>query len=299
MNPLWNLSRPLTVAAMALATALAPLPAAGSPAAPAPRSGEVSPAVVTQALHREARIPGTAWGVEVATRQVVVSYDDTVTGAELARLKTVTRRFGTTARLERLPGVLGTRISGADPIYSGGSRCSLGFNVRNSAGTYFFLTAGHCTNIGSTWYANSSNTTILGSRTGTSFPGNDYGIVRYTNTSIPKPGNVNLHNGTYRDITGAGNPPPGQPVCVSGPVGGYRCGTIISVNNTVNYPQGTVYGLGRINLCSYPGDSGGPVFSGTIAVGIVSGGSGSCSTGGYTYYQPVTEPLSVYGVSVY
>ncbi|HEX6076330.1 MAG TPA: S1 family peptidase [Micromonosporaceae bacterium] len=299
MNPIRYVSRPLTVAAMVMATALAPLPATASPVAPSQKPADVSPAAVAQVLDREARIPGTAWGVEVSTGQVVVSHDDTVTGAGLARLRSVAQRFGDAVRITELPGTLGIRISGADPIYSGSSRCTLGFNVRNSAGTQYFLTAGHCTNTGSTWYANSGLTTVLGSRAGSSFPGNDYGIVRYTNTSISKPGNVNLHNGTYRDITGAGNPPPGQPVCVSGPVGGYRCGSIVSVNNTVNYPQGTVYGLVRTNICVYPGESGAPVFSGTIAVGIVSGGSGSCSTGGYSYYQPVTEPLSGYGVSVY
>jgi streptogrisin D len=297
MNPVRYVSRPLTVAALVVVTVFAPVPAAASPGSPTSGAPDVDPSRVTQALDREARIAGTAWGVEVATNQVVVSYDDTVTGAKLARLRSVTGRFGDAVRIERFPGTLGTRISGADPIYTGSSRCALGFNVRNSAGTQFFLTAGHCTSIGSSWYG--ANNVYLGYRTGTSFPGNDYGIVRYTNTTIPKPGNVNLHNGTYRDITGAGNPAPGQPVCISGPVGGFRCGSIISLNNTVNYPQGTVYGLGKINICSEPGESGGPVFSGTIAVGIISGGSGNCTTGGYTYYQPVTEPLAVYGVTVY
>jgi len=288
-----------TVVALVSAVVLIPLPVTASPATPQLDTTPVDATAAARTLDREARIPGTAWGIEVSSGQVVVSYDDTVTGAELARLRSAAGWFGDAVRIERLLGRLGTRISGGDSIYAGSAQCTLSFNVRNSVGTYYFLTAGHCTNVGSTWYANSGLTTILGSRAGTSFPGNDYGIVRYTNTAISKPGNVNLHNGTYRDITSAGNPGPGQPVCISGPVGGYRCGSIVSVNNTVNYPQGTVSGLGRINICSYPGESGAPVFSGNTAVGIVSGGSGSCTTGGYTYYQPVTEPLAVYGVSVY
>jgi streptogrisin D len=36
-----------------------------------------------------------------------------------------------------------------------------------------------------------------------------------------------------------------------------------------------------------------------VALGLTSGGSGNCSSGGTTFFQPVTEPLSVYGVSVY
>ncbi len=43
---------------------------------------------------------------------------------------------------------------------------------------------------------------------GSSFPGNDYGIVRYTNTGIAKPGTVYLYNGSSRDITSAGNAMP-------------------------------------------------------------------------------------------
>lgn len=35
------------------------------------------------------------------------------------------------------------------------------------------------------------------------------------------------------------------------------------------------------------------------ASGLAAGGSGNCSSGGVTFFQPVTEPLSVYGVQVY
>ena len=100
--------------------------------------------------------------------------------------------------------MLSTRISGGQAIYAGGGgRCSLGFNVR-SGSTYYFVTAGHCTNISASWYSNSAQTSLLGTRTGTSFPGNDYGIVRHSN-SANAAGNVSLYNGSFRDITGAGN----------------------------------------------------------------------------------------------
>ncbi|MZG03432.1 trypsin-like serine protease, partial [Streptomyces sp. SID5614] len=51
-------------------------------------------------------------------------------------------------------------------------------------------------------------------------------------------------------------------------------------------------------VCAEPGDSGGALFSGSTALGLTSGGSGNCSSGGTTFYQPVTEALSVYGVSI-
>ncbi|MGW9197464.1 S1 family peptidase [Micromonospora chersina] len=254
-------------------------------------------AAATNELERSAKIPGTAWWVDPATNQVVVSVDSTVTGAKLDKVKAAVARTGGATRIVSEPGVLSKRLSGGQAIYTGGYRCSLGFNVR-SGSTYYFLTAGHCTNLGSTWYSNSSQTTVLGSRAGTSFPGNDYGIVRYTNGSTP-PGNVYLYNGSYQDITTAGNAYVGQSVRRSGSTTGLRSGSVSATNATVNYAEGSVYGLIRTNVCAEGGDSGGSLFAGSTALGLTSGGSGNCSSGGTTYFQPVTEPLSVYGVSVY
>jgi streptogrisin D len=249
---------------------------------------------VTSELDRTAKIPGTAWAVDPKTNQVVVEADSTVTGAKRDQLNAAVARLGDAVRVVNTPGALSTTISGGDAIYTGGSRCSLGFNVRNSAGTYYFLTAGHCTNIGATWYANSSGSTVLGSRAGTSFPGNDYGIVRYTNTTVTKSGAVG-----GQDITSAGNAYVGQTVTRRGSTTGIHSGTVQAVNATVNYSQGSVSGLYRTSVCAEPGDSGGSLYAGTVALGLTSGGSGNCSSGGTTYFQPVTEPLSVYGVSVY
>ncbi|MFB4315965.1 S1 family peptidase [Actinomadura sp. 21ATH] len=261
------------------------------------RSGAVLKSV-TDAIGRTVTATGTAWAVDAATNQVVLSYDDTVTGAKLARTRAAAAAHGSAVRLEHIAGKLTTTISGGQAIYTGGSRCSLGFNVRNSAGQQFFLTAGHCTNIGSTWYANSSGSTVLGTRAGSSFPGNDYGIVRYTNTTISKPGDVYLYSGT-QDITSARNAVVGETARRSGSTTGVRSGQVTALNQTVRYPQGTVSGLIRTTICAQGGDSGGSLFAGTAALGLTSGGSGNCTTGGTTFFQPVTEALSAYGVSVY
>ncbi len=258
-----------------------------------------SAAAVTRALDKFARIPGTAWAIDPRTGQVVVSLDQTVTGAKLARVTAVVSRFGGAVRLERVAGTLTPKIAGGDPVYGGGSSCTLGFNVRNSSNVYYFLTAGHCTNLATTWYANSPNTTVLGTRTGTSFPGNDYGIVQYTNTAIAHPGVVNLCNGSSQDITSVGTAYVGEPVKYVSCRTGLRSGTVTALNATVNYAQGSVYGLIKTNVCAEGGDSGGPLFDGAKALGLLSGGSGNCSVGGTTYFQPITEALSVYGVSVY
>jgi len=238
-------------------------------------------------------VVGTALSVDPVTNQVVVDVDTTVTGAKLAAVQSAVATSNGGARIEKLAGKLSINISGGDAIYTGGSRCSLGFNVRSGT-TNYFLTAGHCTNIGTTWYANSSGTTVLGTRAGTSFPGNDYGIVRYTNTTITKTGGVGS-----QDITGARNAVVGERVSRRGSTTGIHTGTVLGLNATVNYAQGSVGGMIRTNVCAQPGDSGGPLYSGTSALGLTSGGSGNCSSGGTTYFQPVTEPLSVYGVSVF
>jgi len=252
----------------------------------------------TSELDRSAKIPGTAWWTDPATNQVVVSVDSTVTGAKLERVKAAAAKMDGAIRIEADAGVLSTRISGGQAIYAGGGgRCSLGFNVR-SGSTYYFLTAGHCTNISSSWYSNSGQTNVLGTRTGTSFPGNDYGIVRHSN-SANAAGNVSLYNGSFRDITAAGNAYVGQSVQRSGSTTGLRSGSVTALNATVNYAEGSVSGMIRTNVCAQPGDSGGSLFSGTIALGMTSGGSGNCSTGGTTFFQPVGEALSRYGVSIF
>jgi streptogrisin D len=254
---------------------------------------------VTDRLYASARLPGTAWAVDPTTNQVLVSVDDTVAGAKLAQVQSVVKSFGSAARLEHVAGEFRSFISGGDAIYSSSARCSLGFNARNSGGTQFFLTAGHCGNIASTWYANSSRTIVLGTRVVSSFPGNDYAIFQYTG-SISRPGNVDLYNGTFRDITGSANPSVNQSVSRSGSTTGVHSGRVTALNQTVTYSgSGTVSGLIRTTVCAEPGDSGGSLFAGNTALGLTSGGSGNCSSGGTTFFQPVVEALNARSLSVY
>ena len=244
----------------------------------------------TADLEKSASIPGTAWSTDAASGQVIVDVDPTVTGAQLQQVVSVASKHGKAVKVNRVSTKIELFISGGDAIYTGGSRCSLGFNVR-SGSTDYFVTAGHCTNAGSTW---TNGSVTLGTRAGSSFPGNDYGIVRYTNTSIAKPGTVGS-----LDIRSAATPSVGAQACRRGSTTGTRCGQVTGLNATVNYAQGRVTGLIRTNICAQPGDSGGPLYSNSgVAYGLTSGGSGNCTTGGTTYFQPVTEVLSRYGVQV-
>jgi streptogrisin D len=250
-------------------------------------------AAATATLEKAFDIAGTAWAIDPVTNQVLVSVDSTVTDKNLATVKATVAGLGDLARLEHVAGQFSTLITGGDAIYASGGRCSLGFNVRGG-GVDYFLTAGHCTNIGATWYANSARTTVLGTRSGTSFPGNDYGIVRYTG-SVAHPGQVG-----NQDIASAANPVVNQNVTRRGSTTGIHTGRVTALNATVNYGGGQIVtGLIRTTVCAQPGDSGGPLYQGSVAYGLTSGGSGNCSSGGTTFFQPVTEALSRYGVAVF
>jgi streptogrisin B len=90
-----------------------------------------------------------------------------------------------------------------------------------------------------------------------------------------------------------------QNVSRSGSTTHVHTGRVTGVNATVHYSDGgTVYGLIRTTVCAEAGDSGGPLYAGSTALGLTSGGSGNCSSGGTIYFQPVTEPMSVYGVTI-
>ena len=110
------------------------------------------------------------------------------------------------------------------------------------------MTAGHCTNSASSWSATSGGASI-GTREGTSFPTNDYGIVRYTNGSQPA-GNVNLYNGSFQEIASSADPIVGQAIRKSGSTTKVTSGTVTAVNVTVNYGDGPAYNMVSTTACS-------------------------------------------------
>jgi len=244
----------------------------------------------------KADVPGTAWATDAKTGKVVVTVDSTVSKAEIAKIK---RAAGTNAgalQIKYTPGKFNKLIKGGDAIYASSWRCSLGFNVKNSAGADYYVTAGHCTDGAGTWWSNSGHTTTLGPTAGSSFPTNDYGLVRYSNTTIAKAGTA----GSV-DITRAATPAVGTNVMRTGSTTGTHTGRVTALNATVNYGGGdVVYGMIQTNVCAEPGDSGGSMYgSNGVAYGLTSGGSGNCTSGGTTFFQPVTEALTAYGVHVF
>ncbi|MGC4940107.1 S1 family peptidase [Kribbella sp. DT2] len=291
LRPVRRVAAVVATAGLAATTALL---ATQASAAPTPIASADS---IVSTLADKASIPGTAWATG-SDGKVTVSYDDTVTGAKYDTLTAVAKSLGSQVTLTKVPGKFTKKLSGGDAIYGGQYRCSLGFNVTDGS-SYYFLTAGHCGNIAAEWFADSGQGTSVGTTEGSSFPGNDYALVKYPAGTTEPPGNVNLYNGSFQEITSAGDASVGQQVQRSGSTTGLHGGTVTGVNATVNYAEGTVTGLIQTNVCAEGGDSGGALFAGEVALGLTSGGSGNCSSGGTTFFQPVPEALGVYGVNVY
>ncbi|MFI6854883.1 S1 family peptidase [Streptomyces sp. NPDC050416] len=246
-------------------------------------------------LQQDATIPGTSWVTDPTTNKVVVTADRTVSKAEWTKLTKVVDGLGAKAELKRTKGEYKPFVAGGDAITGGSGRCSLGFNVVKG-GEPFFLTAGHCTEGISTWSDSSGKE--IGTNADSSFPGNDYGLVKYT-AEVAHPSEVNLYNGSTQKITGAAEATVGMEVTRSGSTTQVHDGKVTGLDATVNYGNGDIVnGLIQTDVCAEPGDSGGSLFSGSNAIGLTSGGSGDCTSGGETFFQPVTEALSATGTEI-
>jgi streptogrisin B len=255
-------------------------------ASPTYSAGTLS--AVSSAVERS-DVAGIAWHVDAASHRVVVTADRLVSAAELTTLRRAAGANAGAIRIERTNGVFTPALSAGDAIYGGQYRCSLGFNAV-SGSTYYFLTAGHCGSLVSTWYTNASHTTLIGPTINFSFPGNDYALVRYDNTSLSHPGSFTVADAFV-----------GESVKRTGSTTGTHSGTVTALDVTVHYrghPGGTVSGLIQTTVCAEAGDSGGPMYDGTKALGLTSGGSGDCTSGGTTFFQPVREAVNAYGVTL-
>ncbi|MEU9450113.1 S1 family peptidase [Streptomyces sp. NPDC048277] len=253
----------------------------------------------TATLRAAPRVAGTAWAVDYRTNQVMVEADSTVSASDWSDLKQVAAGIGGFVQMQRTQGTFTPRLNGAQPILSTGGRCSAGFNVTNGT-TDFILTAGHCGPANTIWFdEGQGNNQQLGTTINTQFPGNDFSLIQYASGKAGDNADVvAIGNGQGVRITGAADPTVGQKVFRSGSTSGLHDGTVTALNATVNYPEGTVTGLIQTNVCAEPGDSGGPLFSEGIALGMTSGGSGDCTSGGVTFFQPVTRALAALNVQL-
>ncbi|MDJ1134545.1 S1 family peptidase [Streptomyces iconiensis] len=186
-------------------------------------------------------------------------------------------------------------VRGGDTLYSSAIRCTVALNATNGSGFYGIM-PGRCGIVGTRWFADPQLSIPVGVTVAATFPGSHYSVLRYTNPDLTYPSEVSTPLGPRR-IERASQPLIGLSVCQSGRATGWQCGTVTAVNVSVNYPEGTVHGLFRTTLCAAPGESGALTVSGNDAIGILVSG-GNCASGGSSFHQPVSEPLSALGLSV-
>jgi streptogrisin D len=253
---------------------------------------------VTKTLSSAPKVAGTAWALDYVNNEVVVQADSTVSAADWSRMTKLAESLGDTVRMERSQGTFTTRLNGAQAMFSTGGRCSAGFNVTNGRNE-FILTAGHCGPAGSVWFGDNQGKQQVGQTVSGSFPGNDFSLIQYNNGENDTGNNVvAIGGGKGVQIIGAADATVGQRVFRSGSTSGLHDGQVKGLNATVNYPEGTVTGLIETNVCAEPGDSGGPLFSEGIALGVTSGGNGDCTSGGTTFFQPITKALTTLNVKL-
>jgi streptogrisin C len=261
--------------------------AAGATAVTVDRSLSQLDRLATRAYRAAPQAKVASAYVDVASNSVVVEVDKGAKAAVAAAVRQAGLPAGSVSFVEvaEMPRTL-INVVGGNAYYIGGGRCSVGFSATGG-----FVTAGHCGSRGAT------TTQPSGTFQVSSFPGNDYAFVNVGSDDTPI-GAVNNYNGGTVNVAGSTAAAVGAAVCRSGSTTGWHCGTIQALNASVTYAEGTVSGLIRTNVCAEPGDSGGSLLAGTQAQGMTSGGSGNCSSGGTTYFQPVNEALSAAGVSL-
>jgi len=259
---------------------------------------------IHNATRQKSRLAGVhAWAADVPKNKVVITVAPgySMRAVDLIAASSIDTRM---IRFEVSPYEAPTPllgVIGGIEYQSGAGLCSIGFPVTRGA-TKGFATAGHCGGVGTPVRLSGA---LVGSVQGQFYPGGDqaWANVRTTDTLV---GQVTRYNGTFQNIFGSAVAPIGAAVCRSGRTTGWRCGTVVSYNNTVNYGTGNVNGLTRSTACAGRGDSGGSWITGTgQAQGVTSGGqlptgqNSSCGVAApISWFQPINPILTRFGLTL-
>jgi streptogrisin D len=254
-------------------------------------------------------ISGSSWGVDPSTNTVVVEVDSTVQGADLARLRAALADYGDAVRLDRIDGVLKTKGSmpGGVGIHennaSGGRICTGGFNAADSSGARYLITAGHCVIGGKYWWERYYGGEYLGKAVHHRFGGKDFAVIKYLNSNVTAPGIVKV-NGSDQQITTSRYAYDGEPVKRVGTSSSDLVGEVLVPSTTVTIDGVVLTDMIKTSLCALGGDSGGPLFRGTTALGVLSGGTDEtvCNSGvsnRRNYFTPVQYVLSEHNLHVF
>jgi DNA-binding beta-propeller fold protein YncE/phosphodiesterase/alkaline phosphatase D-like protein len=196
----------------------------------------------------------------------------------------------------------------------GNEHCTAGFKaIGNVYGNRFMLTAGHCGVAWLDWESRDSTNTShyvghVDSGAAT-YPGGDWAAVRvngygkWWEESYPSWPSVVVYWGGEQNIPIQTESASylGEYVCHSGTESGSSCGYVTAFDKTQSYGgDPPVYHLTEVSGSSFvaiPGDSGGPVWAGNTALGILSGAVAAGQIHS-AYYAEVTEAADALGVSV-
>ncbi|HEY9291063.1 MAG TPA: S1 family peptidase, partial [Microlunatus sp.] len=201
-----------------------------------------------------------SWGIDIVHNRIRVVVAATAEDAQTRSFLTAARAAGpvsvidTEATMRSMSG-----LSGGEQIDFDEDACSIGFNALDADQNPVLLTAGHC---GQEYATFSRDGLAIGTTTNYTFPGSgDYAEVPVSNgywTARAAAG-----SGTrVQTVSGADEVAPGASICTIGRTTGWSCGTVGTIDNTVNYDNGdgstsTVTGLTATTACAEPGDSGG------------------------------------------
>jgi streptogrisin D len=276
------------------AAAAAKVTAAGAKARIVAR-GERQLQTIQRTLEAAPSEANTTWGVDPQTNQVVVSLP--ASGAKNDAQRSAARKFGSAVRFERTEGEIQPNVGISSGDSLGG--CSVGFTATDFTFNYI-ITAGHCTQGFPHWTL--PNGQDVGPSLESNYPGDDYGLIWMNGPSVWPTGVINLWNGTSRSIHGWATAVAGLSVCNSGRTTGFRCGSVLKTNVTVNGTGGAVHQMVETNICTLGGDSGGPLFSANTGYGLNSHANrigSQCNSSPKTWHQPVGEAITAYGVVIY
>jgi hypothetical protein len=187
-------------------------------------------------------------------------------------------------------------------IPAGGGSCTSGFHTRGYGGNIKMLTAGHCNEglaIPSAQYEHPGFGDI-GRFVETSITNTPYelkadaGLINIWDSQGSRKFFVSVAQG-LRNVTAVQNKTQeivGQVVCKSGFVGGYGCGYLETTSATYNAYGHLFYKQRRASTSNAKGgDSGGPVFYGTTAKGVVSAYGKSSGKVLYTHIKEAKNAL--------
>ncbi|MFI7674315.1 S1 family peptidase [Actinophytocola sp. NPDC049390] len=207
-----------------------------------------------------------------------------------------------TALFACLLGLPGTAAAAPVPIGGGSvlfnplgpadARCTVAFAATDGGREYLIAGDGCGTTTSTLLY--SGDNVLVGSIVGGLDGG--YVVVAVRNTDAwDVVGWIDA--GGRHPIAGSKETPVGGRVCLLSHSSGITCGMVTAKNVTISYPEGTISGLTRTNICPQPRSVA--YVTDDQAQGVpFGGGSGICTTAGTSYFFPVNRILAVYGLTL-